>query len=632
MVHFFSQQARWRDEAHSILERRRSLEALSDAEILHHARTLQWQIRSKGPERNWLPEAYSLGIEAARRTMGIQHFPVQVMGAIALFEGCIAEMQTGEGKTLTATLPVIFRSWMGQGVHVVTANEYLARRDAEIMKSLYGLLGLTVDCVHQEMSDEARRTAYACDITYGTASEFGFDFLRDRLKAGAHPDDSSRPAILMQEEENQIPVQRGYYFALIDEADCILIDEARTPLIIGVTQKNRETMVSLYRWCAHSTSLLHPRRDFLFDLQRRQADLTEEGCRRVNLLPKPILLDSIDTETIYQHIEKALTARLAYARNRDYVIQNEELVIVDEGTGRKMDGRKWQAGLHQSIEAKEQIPVTDVTGSAARTTIQSLFRQYQHLAGMTGTASQAKREFKRVYKLPVSVIPTNRPSLRQGLPPRLFHAMHHKHNAIVQEVRRFMAMQRAVLIGTPSVKASESLADRFAQERIVHTVLNARFLEQEAEVVAQAGKPGRVTIATNMAGRGTDILLDETVRTQGGLHVIATEMHASERIDRQLIGRAARQGDPGSYQYFLSLEDELLRAIPPARRQAYLRQARPDAQGELNRQWLGVFHRIQRSLERFNFRQRKQLLKHEQELQKKSRRIGWDPYLELAQE
>jgi len=624
--------ARWRQEAQKILERRRCLETFSDAEFLLKARELQWQVRSAGPVRKWLPDAYILGIEAARRALGLQHFAVQIIGAMALFEGHIAEMQTGEGKTLTATLPVIFRAWAGRGVHVITANDYLARRDAETMKPLYGLLGLSVGCVHQKMSDEERRAAYACDIAYGTASEIGFDFLRDRLKTGARPDGSSCPSIFAQEELEQVPVQRGHYFALIDEADYVLVDEARTPLIIGVMQKNREAMISLYRWCAHSISQLRPRQDFLFDLHRRQADLTEAGCLRVNLLSKPALLDSIDTETIYQHIEKGLTARLAFERNRDYVIHDDEIVIVDEGTGRKMDGRKWQAGLHQSIEAKERIPVTDTTGSAARITIQSFFRQYQHLAGMTGTAAQAQGEFRRVYKLPVCVIPTNRPSLRQGAPPRVFLSSHHKHNAIVQEVRRLIKDQRAVLIGTPSVEASESLAGRFQQEGISHTVLNARFLEQEAKIIFQAGQPGWVTIATNMAGRGTDIRLEEAVRQRGGLHVIATEMHTSRRIDRQLIGRAARQGDPGSYQFFLSLDDELLRALPPARREADRRYARPNSHGELDRRWLKIFQQVQQKLERFNLRQRKHLLKFEREQQKKFRRIGWDPYLESAEE
>lgn len=622
----------WRAEAHQILERRKLLETLDVEEFRQQVRALRWRIRAEGPHRRYLQQVYAYGVEAARRTLGMVHFPVQIMGGISLYEGKIAEMHTGEGKTLTATLPMAFRAMAGRGAHLVTSNDYLAARDAETMRPLYALLGLSVGCIQQSMSDDERRSAYACDITYGTASELGFDFLRDRLKLGANAEDFKSRMLFSGGDSGESPVQRGQYFALVDEADCILIDEARTPLIIGVMQKDREAMLSLYRWCASVTSRLQHQHDFIYDQRHRRVDLTDQGCQRVNLLAKPLLIDSIDTETIYQHVENALTSQWAFQRDKDYVIHDDEIVIVDEGTGRKMDGRKWQAGLHQAIEAKERIEITDLTKSAARITIQSLFRYYEHLAGMTGTALPARHEFRRVYNRSVCRIPTNRPCLRKSLPVRCFATAAAKHAAIIIEVQRLVSRQRAVLIGTPSVEASEALAARLTRAGVAHTVLNARFLEQEAEIVAQAGQQSRVTIATNMAGRGTDILLDDIVRQQGGLHVIATELHSSKRIDRQLVGRSARQGDPGSFQFFLSLEDELLHAVNPQRRTALLRTAHPDAQGELTVGWSRVFVRIQQSLEKLHARQRKMLLKAEREQQKKFRRIGLDPFLEIAEE
>ncbi|SFI86503.1 preprotein translocase subunit SecA [Planctomicrobium piriforme] len=626
----WGQLSRWRRMAQDILNRRQELTSLSSAELLRRGRELRWRASSDDQLRGLLPEAYALGVEAATRALGMTHFPVQIMGAIALFEGNVAEMQTGEGKTLTATLPVILRAMAGKGVHVVTSNDYLAGRDAETMGKVYKLLGQTTGCVQPSMEDGDRRVSYGHDVTYGTASEMGFDFLRDRLKRGANVGDEPTRQLFAGATGGEAPVQRGHYFALIDEADSILIDEARTPLIIGVMQQNRDAMVSLYRWCVGATRQLQPNRDYLFDQQKRQIHLTEEGCRRVVLLPKPLLLDTIDTERIYQHVEKALTAEFAFQRDRDYIVNDGEIVIVDEGTGRKMDGRKWQDGLHQAIEAKERIDVTEITGSAARVTIQSLYRHYRHLAGMTGTATQARREFKRVYGLRVCVIPTNRPCIREDRGIRVFKTQADKYAAIVQQVLVLTSQQRAILIGTPSVDASEALAAAFKKAHIHHTVLNARYHEQEADIVSLAGTPGCVTIATNMAGRGTDILLNEIVRQKGGLHVIATELHSSKRIDRQLVGRSARQGDPGSFEFYLSLEDELLRVIKPHKRQRWMQRARGNAEGELDRSWLSVLRGTQKALERLHVKQRKQLLKFERDQRKKYRRVGLDPYLELA--
>ncbi|MCA9090477.1 MAG: translocase [Planctomycetaceae bacterium] len=631
-VQFSNSLSRWQRQADQILADRRELESVRSDELLQRIRNAAWQAKSGAPLSKLLPTVYALAIEATRRVTGKIHYPVQVMGALALFEGHIAEMQTGEGKTLTAVLPVTLRALMGRGVHVITSNNYLAQRDAEEMGAIYRHLGLTTDCVHPELQDEERRAAYGCDITYGTASEMGFDFLRDRLRQGALADEDRPPRQFFEAFTQREPtVQRGHYFALIDEADSILIDESRTPLIIGLEQPNPPAMVSLYRWCVGMSQQLRFGDDFEFDPQKRQAHLTEHGARNVVLLAKPVLLDSVDMERIYQHVEKALTAQLAYERDRDYVIADDEVVIVDEGTGRKMEGRKWQEGLHQLVEAKESVPITPPTSSAARITIQSFYRRYEHLAGMTGTATQARQELKRTYRLHVSVIPTHRPCIRRGLSTRVFVSQAAKREAIASAVREQLAAGRSVLIGTPSVDASEGVAAVLLRHDIDHAILNARFHDLEAEIVQRAGVSGSVTIATNMAGRGTDILLEDTVRHAGGLHVIATELHTSKRIDRQLVGRSARQGDPGTFQFFLSLEDELLRVLPPAKRQRSQQQARPNSQGELPSNWARLFHRTQANLESLHTKQRRRLLEHEKEQAKKYRRMGLDPYLELAE-
>ncbi|MEZ5940753.1 MAG: translocase [Planctomycetaceae bacterium] len=644
---FWSRISRWRRQANQILDDVKKLDVCTIEDLQRQMREATWRARAGEPLQNLLPKVYALAVEATRRTLGMTHFPVQVMGAIALFEGHIAEMQTGEGKTITAILPAALRATMGLGVHVITANDYLASRDAAKLWPVYKMLGISLGCVIGKKEqkepgftppseyvlaeeDDDRRRAYACDVTYGTASEMGFDFLRDRLKRGAANQAKRQPAIFEGSTGREAPVQRGHYFALIDEADSILIDEGRTPLIIGVMMQNRDAMVQLYRWCAGAIRHLKHDVDFLFDPHKRRVDLTDEGCRHVTLLAKPAIIDTIDTERIYQHVEMALMAALVFERDRDYVISDGEIVIIDEGTGRKMEGRKWQEGQHQSVEAKERLDVTEVTSSAAKITIQSLFRYYEHLAGMTGTAYQAKSELKNVYDLKVSVIPTNRPCLRQGMPTRVFLNQEAKRQAIVKDVERLVQQGRAVLIGTPSVEASESLAAQLTEWGIDYTILNARFDAIEAEIVSHAGESGRVTIATNMAGRGTDILLENKTREAGGLHVIATEMHTSRRIDRQLVGRAARQGDPGSYQFFLSLEDELFRVLEASKRASLLKNAWADKSGELSSSWENYFRRIQSGLEKLHTKQRKKLLKFEKEQTKKYRRLGLDPYLELA--
>jgi preprotein translocase subunit SecA len=614
----------------AVLKRAPEYACLRDTDLRRRSRELKFRLRSGVPARSLLPDVYALAIEATDRTLGLRHYPVQIVGAIVLFEGGIAEMQTGEGKTITAVLPAALRAMAGRGVHIITANEYLARRDAAQLAPIYERMELSAGCVTAGSPDDQRRDAYACDITYGTASEVGFDFLRDRLKAGAEYQDSARREIF-HDGQSGAAVQRGQFFALIDEADSILIDEARTPLIIGMEQRNRPASVGLYRWADRIADQLDAGADFLFDTRRRQSHLTEAGARKVTLIAKPTSIDVFHTERIYQHVEKSLTARHGFSRDKDYVVVDDEVSIVDESTGRIMEGRKWQEGLHQAVEAKEGVPVTPATTSAARITIQSLFRRYQHLAGMTGTAAQVAGELRRVYSTPVTIVPTHRPCIREGLPPRIFESLQAKYAAVTKDVARLVRDGRAVLIGTPSVAASELLSRFLQAVKVEHVVLNARQHAHEAEVVAAAGQPGRVTIATNMAGRGTDIELHPAVAERGGLHVIATEMHSSARIDRQLVGRCARQGDPGSFQFFLSLEDELLRTLEPRELRRLQSRARPGPDGVLASRWLSVFRSAQRRLERLHAKQRQQMLKHEKQQLKRFHSMGLDPFLELVE-
>ncbi len=626
--------ARWRQLAHQIDSRSSKWQALDDEELKRHSRELGWEAKSGVPLKKLLPEAFGLAREAARRTTGMTPFLVQLMGGMAMFEGGIAEMQTGEGKTLTAVLSAYLRALTGKGCHIVTVNDYLAGRDAEEMGPIYEALGLTVGCIQTPMETDERRVAYSCDITYGTAKEMGFDFLRDQLRKGIARGAIDRSGLLETEPGStpaEAPAQRGHHFALIDEADSVLIDEARTPLIIGMTQPNDPGSVSLYRWCYRTAAKLQPDVDFLYEPHRRTAFLTDTGCRRIVLTSKPSLISSIDSERIYRHIEQALTAGLAYQNDRDYVIVEDEIVIVDESTGRIMDGRKWQDGLHQSIEAKEQVPITATSGEAARVTIQSFFRRYSNLAGMSGTAVQAARELKKIYGMNVAAIPTHRPCIRSGLAPRIYLNADDKQDAVVSEIAELVQNDRAVLVGTPSVDASEALAARLETLGIDHKILNATRHESEAEVVAEAGQSRRVTVATNMAGRGTDIKLTDELTTAGGLHVIATEMHSSARIDRQLVGRAARQGDPGSFQFFLSLEDELLRCRETRELENLREQARSGDSGSLATSWMSFFRKTQRMLERQHRKQRRELLKHEKQRNDNYKRMGLDPCLELTE-
>ena len=485
-----------------------------------------------------LPEVFALVREASRRVMGMRHYDVQLVGGIVLHRGKIAEMKTGEGKTLVATLPVALNALSGKGVHVVTVNDYLATRDAQWMGKLYNFLGLSVGVIVNGLDDQARKEAYGADITYGTNNEFGFDYLRDNMKFYA----------------TQL-VQRGHNFAIVDEVDSILIDEARTPLIISGAS---DESVGMYRAMDQIVRQLGPE-DYTVDEKARTAMLSEEGVAHCEAL---LHVDNLfDPANITQQhcILQALKAHHVFKRDVDYIVQNDKVVIVDEFTGRLMDGRRYSDGLHQALEAKENVTIAAENQTLASITFQNYFRMYDKLAGMTGTADTEAVEFHQIYNLEVVSIPPNKPMQRKDYPDLIYRTRKEKYDAIIEAIRELYEKGQPVLVGTISIETSEMLSQRLKKLNIPHSVLNAKQHAREAEIVAQAGQKGHVTIATNMAGRGTDIVLGESVLELGGLHILGTERHESRRIDNQLRGRSGRQGDPGSSRFYLSLEDDLMR-------------------------------------------------------------------------
>ncbi|MFC0211096.1 preprotein translocase subunit SecA [Paenibacillus chartarius] len=515
------------------------IEPLTDDQL--RAKTGEFRERLEKGETldDLLPEAFAVVREAGKRALGKRHYDVQLIGGMVLHEGRIAEMRTGEGKTLVGTLPVYLNALAGKGVHVVTVNDYLAQRDSAEMGRLYAFLGMTVGVNLHDLTHQEKQLAYACDITYGTNNEFGFDYLRDNM-------------VLYTEQM----VQRPLHFAVIDEVDSILVDEARTPLIIsGQAAKSTEMYYSADRFVRK----LKEEEDFTVDIKVRSVTLTESGVAKAE---KEFGVENIfDHENVQlnHHIQQALKANVIMKRDVDYVVQDGEVVIVDEFTGRLMVGRRYSEGLHQAIEAKEQLEVQNESMTLATITFQNYFRMYRKLAGMTGTAKTEEEEFKKIYGLEVIVVPTNRPMIRKDLPDVVYKSENGKFKAVVEEIAERHKNKQPVLVGTVSIENSERLSEMLKKKGIKHTVLNAKYHAQEAEIVSQAGQPGAVTIATNMAGRGTDIMLGEGVHELGGLHIIGTERHESRRIDNQLRGRAGRQGDPGSSQFYLSLEDDLMK-------------------------------------------------------------------------
>ncbi len=606
------------------------LVALDDAGL--RQRTQQFKDRLAQGESldDILVEAFATVREAAKRVLGQRHFNVQMMGGIVLHRGMIAEMKTGEGKTLVATLPVYLNALTGKGVHVVTVNDYLAKRDSEWMGRVYNFLGLSVGCIVHGLEDHERREQYGADVTYGTNNEFGFDYLRDNMKFRLED-----------------MVQRPFNYAIVDEVDSILIDEARTPLIIsGPTEDNSD----LYRQVDRLIPSLAAE-DFEKDEKQRTVTLTESGVERIEALMqeagllKAGTLYDIHNISLVHHANQALRAHKLFARDTDYIVRDDKVVIIDEFTGRMMEGRRYSEGLHQALEAKERVTIQNENQTLASITFQNYFRLYPKLAGMTGTAMTEATEFSDIYKLDVIEIPTNEPAIRKDHDDEVYRTTREKNEAILAQVLECHQRQQPVLIGTVSIEKSETLAELFKKRKIPHNVLNARYHEQEAYIIAQAGRPGAVTIATNMAGRGTDIQLGgnldmrlrqesatladplereakaqairaeidaarEEVRKAGGLYVIGSERHESRRIDNQLRGRSGRQGDPGASKFFVSLEDDLMRIFGSERMDGMLQKLGLKEGEAIIHAWINkALEKAQQKVEARNYEIRKHLLR-----------------------
>lgn len=524
--------------------------ALTDEQL--QAKTAEFKARYQKGETldQLLPEAFAVVREAAKRVLGLYPYHVQLMGGIVLHDGNIPEMRTGEGKTLTATMPVYLNALTGEGVHVVTVNEYLATRDSSEMGDLYNFLGLTVGLNINSKSADEKRDAYNCDITYSTNNELGFDYLRDNMVVYRHQ-----------------MVQRPLNYAIVDEVDSILIDEARTPLIIS---GQAEKSTALYTRTDNFVKRLKEEEDYKIDVQSKTISLTEAGIEKAEETFGLENLYDIENTALTHHLDQALRANYIMILDIDYVVQDGKVLIVDQFTGRIMDGRRYSDGLHQAIEAKEGVEIEDETKTMATITFQNYFRMYKKLSGMTGTAKTEEEEFREIYNIQVCQIPTNRPVIRDDRPDLLYPTLTSKFQAVVQDIKERYRKGQPVLVGTVAVETSELLSDMLNRERIPHEVLNAKNHFKEAEIIMNAGQKGAVTIATNMAGRGTDIKLGLGVRELGGLAVIGTERHESRRIDNQLRGRAGRQGDPGMSQFYLSLEDDLMKRFGSERIKAFL--------------------------------------------------------------
>jgi preprotein translocase subunit SecA len=608
------------------------LEGCSTDDLRSRAQALRLRARQGDSLNSLLPEVFALVREASKRAIGQRQFDVQVVGGIAIHHRCIAELETGEGKTLVATMPASLNALTGKGVHIVTVNDYLARRDAEWMGPIYQMMGLTVGCIQTGQADGVRRAAYACDVTYGTAKELGFDFLRDELKRLQLGGDAHRKSFEQVylgrggHLESQMPVQRTHHYAIVDEADSILIDEARTPLIIGANNQPTQEEAAAYYGADQLAATLVRVKDYKYDPLERKAELSAAGRRKVQAVAANPSFVTLTVDGLYEYVERSLRAQIAYLKDRDYVAVDGEIIIVDEFTGRMMPGRQWQDGLHQAIQAKERLEITLETITAARVTVQDFFKRYNKLAGMTGTASSDAAELRRIYKVGVFRVPTNRPCRRVWLPDRVYSTSEEGFKAVADQIVGWNRMGVPVLIGTRSIEKSERLSALLEAQGIEHQVLNAKNHEIEAQIVAQAGQRGRVTVATNMAGRGTDIKLGEGVAELGGLHVIGTERHEARRIDRQLAGRCARQGDPGLAQFFISLDDEIIEAFgekPAARIRKRYR-----GQGELTSlPWRRKFVAAQRKKERQHFRDRKLLMHYEKQRAEMRKNMGLNPVL-----
>jgi len=570
----------------NIRSRAEELQELSDESLRRLGLDLKYRAMTKVAVKKMIPEGFALVVESARRHLGMTHYDVQLQCGIEMAFGRIAEMKTGEGKTLTASLVGYLFALYGQGMHVITFNDYLAERDCEILRPVYDALGLTSGVLNEDLTPEQRKEIYRRDITYGSAKEFGFDFLRDRLA-------------IAQTNNPRAGVMRGTHYALVDEADSVMIDEAKTPLIIGmVNESEQETTENCSRWAAASASKFEEDIDYTYEHLKQSVELTAAGIRKCRNLPENESTKQVSIQQLYSYMKNAIKVHRDFHLDKNYAIIEGEIVIVDEFTGRPAEGRQWQQGIHQAVQAKENLEITPATRQAATITIQSYFNLYEHLCGMTGTAFTSRREFKKVYKKKVARIPTHRPILRQQYPTKIY-----KTN-----------------------RESEALQRR----KIEHIVLNAKHLGKEAEIVENAGQPSRVTVATNMAGRGTDIKLHPDVKATGGLHVILTELHESQRIDWQLIGRGSRQGDPGTYQIFLSFEDEILRLGLGPDKATRLQQKFSSHRSIRTRDAYQFFQLAQRKTEKRFLVDRLVVLKQDLERQKNHFETGQDPYLNVV--
>ncbi len=616
---------------HPVIEQINSLEqkieALDKNEIIKNSNVLRERATAGEDLDELLPEAFALVREAAKRTLGQRHFDVQLMGGITLHKGHIAEMRTGEGKTLVSTLAAYLNALSGKGVHIVTVNDYLATRDSRWMGEIYSYLGLSVGCIVSQMSDDERRAAYKCDITYGTNNEYGFDYLRDNLKFSLAE-----------------MVQREHHFAIVDEVDSILIDEARTPLIISGPS---ETSIELYEQVNKLIPYFNSD-DYEIDEKSRSANLTEIGVEhsealltQAGLLQSGTLYDSANVNLLH-HISQALRAHKMFIRDKHYMVKNEDLLIIDEFTGRAMQGRRFSDGLHQALESKENLSIKPENQTLASVTYQNYFRLYNKLSGMTGTALTEAGEFSEIYALDVISIPTNKPVLRKDDDDAIYRTGKERDSAIIDLILDCREKEQPILVGTVSIEKSESLSESLKRKKIPHNVLNARFHQEEAQIIANAGIPGAVTIATNMAGRGTDIQLGGNLEMRirekklapdsieaikiakeieekkkkalsaGGLFVLGTERHESRRIDNQLRGRTGRQGDPGSSKFFLSLEDDLMRIFGSEKLDGMLQKLGLEEGESIAHNWINkAVEKAQSKVESHNFEIRKQLLKYD---------------------
>lgn len=569
-----------------------ALKKLSDSSLANKTNEFKARLAKGATLDDILPDAFAVIREASRRVLGMRQFDVQLIGGIILHRGNIAEMGTGEGKTLVATAPVYLNALEGKGAHVITVNDYLAKRDSEWMGQVYKFLGLSVGLIVHDLDFEQRKIAYNSDITYGTNNEFGFDYLRDNMVSSL----------------DQM-VQRPLHYCLIDEVDSILIDEARTPLIIsGPGQKSTDN----YYVMSKLVPQLKLGEDYTIDEKQKTVAPTEAGVSKMEKMLKVDNLYDTDNLELNHLFVQALRAQAMMERDRDYVVKDGEVVIVDEFTGRLMYGRRYSDGLHQAIEAKEGLQVQRESQTLATITFQNYFRMYDKLAGMTGTAKTEEQEFIKIYGLEVFQVPTNRPVQRKDLPDVIFKTKRGKYRAVVREIERRHATGQPMLIGTTSIEQSEQLSHMLKEAGIVHNVLNAKYHELEAQIVAQAGQKGQVTIATNMAGRGTDIVLGEGVSELGGLAIIGTERHESRRIDNQLRGRAGRQGDPGSSQFFLSLEDDLLRIFGGDNIKKFMEKMGLEEDEEIRSSMVSsAIQKAQKRVEERNFDIRKYVLEYD---------------------